>query len=167
MSRAGNPALSIVLLSDSDNPYERVTGFSFGCDDYMVIPFLPLELIARVRAVLRRSRHISAEPKRQKHLAYGPLRLFPDQRTAFVLDTRLLLTPAEFDFLAYLIQNTGSAVSRKDLLKNLWQLEWQANTRATDDLVKRLRRKLRELNSPVRIETVWGYGFRLAMDIEA
>ena len=92
---------------------------------------------------------------------------FPSvERTTFVSDMRLLLTPAEFDFLAYLIQNTGSAVSRKDLLKNLWQLEWQANTRATDDLVKRLRRKLRDINSPVRIETVWGYGFRLAMDVE-
>ena len=55
-------------------------------------------------------------------------------------------------------------MSRKELLKNLWQSDWQADTRATDDLVKRLRRKLREIHSPVQIVTVWGYGFRLTME---
>ena len=59
------------------------------------------------------------------------------------------------------------AVSREELLKNLWQMDWQADTRAADDLVKRLRKKLRENHSTVRIETVWGFGFRLVSDAEA
>ena len=157
--------LPIIMLSDTDSAYERVTGFSFGCDDYLVIPFLPLELVARVRAVLRRSTSgPAASEEEQPQLAYGPLTLYPEQRTAYISDTKLSLTPAEFDFLSYLIQHAGSAVSRKELLKNLWQSDWQADTRATDDLVKRLRRKLREIHSPVQIVTVWGYGFRLTME---
>ena len=76
----------------------------------------------------------------------------------------LTLTPTEFDFLAYLIQNRDRAVSREELLQALWQVDWQADTRAADDLVKRLRRKLRERDSRVRIETVWGYGFRLVLE---
>ena len=76
----------------------------------------------------------------------------------------LTLTPTEFDFLAYLVQHRDRAVSRDELLQALWQVDWQADTRATDDLVKRLRRKLRDLNSPVRVETVWGFGFRIAQE---
>ena len=163
--RRTDAMLPIIMLSGTDSAYERVTGFSFGCDDYLVIPFLPLELVARVRAVLRRSLSDAAAPaKEQLQLVFGPLKLLPEQRTAFISDTKLSLTPAEFDFLSYLIQRAGSAVSRKELLKNLWQSDWQADTRATDDLVKRLRRKLRENHSPVQIVTVWGYGFRLAIE---
>ena len=68
--------------------------------------------------------------------------------------------------MAYLIQNQDRAVSREELLQALWQVDWQADTRAADDLVKRLRRKLRAQNSKVRIETVWGYGFRLVREGE-
>ena len=78
--------------------------------------------------------------------------------------TPVALTPTEFDFLAYLIQHKERAVSREELLGALWQVNWQADTRAADDLVKRLRRKLRALQSPVRVETVWGFGFRISME---
>ncbi len=158
------PQIPVILLSARDDAFERVTGFTFGCDDYVVIPFLPLELVARVRAVLRRCGDPGAATQENHRLIYGPLTLDPEQRTACIAGTALALTPAEFDFLAYLAERGGTAVSRKELLKNLWKSEWQADTRATDDLVKRLRRKLREIDSPVRIETVWGFGFRLALD---
>ena len=93
--------------------------------------------------------------------------MFPDRRDALLDDTPLTLTPTEFDFLAYLVQHQERAVSRDELLQALWQVDWQADTRATDDLVKRLRRKLREQKSPVRIDTVWGFGFRISMEAGA
>ena len=153
-----------------DSPYDRVTGLTMGCDDYLTKPFLPLELAARIRALLRRTQaaqEATGLSYEGQILSFGPLRLLTEQRVAFLGETRFPLTPAEFDFLSYLINSKGNAVSRKELLKNLWDLDWQADTRVTDDLVKRLRRKLRDAGSPVQIETVWGFGFRLSMENES
>lgn len=162
--RRQSDTLPVIIVSAKDSPYDRVTGLTLGCDDYLVKPFLPLELTARVRALLRRSRRAHAPEQDAQELAFGPLTLDPLRRTAALGGEALALTPAEFDFLAYLLARQERAVSRDELLGALWQLDAMADTRAADDLVKRLRRKLREKQSPVRIETVWGYGFRLTME---
>ena len=157
--------LPIIIVSAKDTPLDRVTGLMLGSDDYLVKPFLPLELVARVRALLRRSsREPSAHPSGEYQC--GPLVLSCALRTASLSGEPFALTPTEFDFLAYLLQNQGRAVGREELLRALWQFDWQADTRAADDLVTRLRRKLREKNSPVTIQTVWGFGFRLALEGE-
>ena len=140
------PNLLIIIISAKDGAYDRVTGLSLGCDDYIVKPFLPLELVIRARALL----------KHRQSANEGP-------RTAQLAGEPFALTPSEFDFLALLIRQGGSAVSREELLNTIWQVNWEANTRVTDDLVKRLRRKFRMAESPIRIETVWGYGFRIAL----
>ena len=106
-------------------------------------------------------RRLAEENHTISELVFGPLILYPEGRSAVLNNTPLSLTPTEFDFLTYLVEHQDRAVSRDELLKNLWQYNWQADTRAADDLVKRLRRKLRECKSSVRIETVWGFGFRL------
>ncbi len=162
--RRADVGLPIIIVSAKDSPYDRVTGLTLGSDDYLIKPFLPLELAARVRALLRRSQKTAPPSGQPQELAYGPLRMFPKRRDAFLNDTPLTLTPTEFDFLAYLVQHKERAVSRDELLQALWQVNWQADTRAADDLVKRLRRKLRERQSPVRVETVWGFGFRISME---
>ena len=158
--------LPIIIVSAKDSPYDRVTGLTLGGDDYLVKPFLPLELVARIRALLRRSnRHsLSADAAAPSELSFGSLVLSPALRSATLHGEPLPLTPTEFDFLAYLTEQQDRAVSREELLRALWQFDWQADTRATDDLLKRLRRKLREHQSDVRIETVWGYGFKLALE---
>ena len=161
--RRASAQLPIIIVSAKDSPYDRVTGLTLGSDDYLVKPFLPLELAARVKALLRRaSAEGAAEAVQRGELEYGPLKLSPELRAAELDGENLPLTPTEFDFLAYLIRNRSRAVSREELLETLWQLDRQADTRAADDLVKRLRRKLREKGGAVRIETVWGYGFRLS-----
>ena len=161
--RRAYPGLPIIIVSAKDSPYDRVTGLTLGGDDYLVKPFLPLELVARVHALLRRSYGPDASSVvESQELSFGALRLFPERRDAMLRDEPLPLTPTEFDFLAYLVRNQERAVSREELLQALWKIDWQADTRATDDLVKRLRRKLRQAESPVRVETVWGYGFRLS-----
>ena len=164
MLRKGSPRLPIIIVSAKDSPYDRVTGLTLGSDDYLIKPFLPLELVARVKALLRRTGIEQHLPEPSQPLEYGPLVLSPGLRTAALCGEPLTLTPTEFDFLAYLLQNRDRAVSREELLQALWQGDWQADTRAADDLVKRLRRKLRERGSQVRIETVWGYGFRLELE---
>ena len=158
------PQLPIILISVKDSPLDRVTGLTLDCDDYLCKPFLPLELIARVRAVLRRAAPVDAPVQDPSSLVFGPLTLYPYRRQALHNGAPFQLTPSEFDFLHYLILHQSSAVSRDELLKTLWNMNWTTDTRATDDLVKRLRRKLRECNSPVKIETVWGYGFRISLE---
>lgn len=157
------PDLPILIVSAKDSPYDRVTGLNLGSDDYLVKPFLPLELVARIRAILRRS-HGSRPAREEKgqRLVFGGLSVTPGLRIAELDGAEFPLTPTEFDFLVYLLENRERAVSREELLKVLWQVEWQTDPRAVDDLVKRLRRKLRQRQGSIRIETVWGYGFRLS-----
>lgn len=160
--RQKDPDLPIIIVSAKDSPFDRVTGLTLGSDDYLIKPFLPLELVARVKALLRRSKR-GVKQESLRELSFGPLTLSPERRSALLDGQPLSLTPAEFDFFVYLMEHQERAVSREELLAALWQLDRQADTRAADDLVKRLRRKLRERKSPVRIETVWGFGFRLAL----
>ena len=160
--RQKDPDLPIIIVSAKDSPFDRVTGLTLGSDDYLIKPFLPLELVARVKALLRRSQR-GTKQESLRELAFGPLILSPERRLALLDGQPLSLTPTEFDFFVYLMEHQERAVSREELLAALWQLDWQADTRAADDLVKRLRRKLRERKNPVRIETVWGFGFRLAL----
>ena len=162
--RRSYPELPIILISAKDSPYDRVTGLTLGGDDYVCKPFLPLELVTRVRSLLRRAgKSAPPAPEPEKELIFGPLTLHPGRRSATLDGEDFPLTPTEFDFLAYLIPRANMAVSREELLHALWQVNWEADTRATDDLVKRLRRKLRARGSNLQIETVWGFGFRLSL----
>ena len=162
--RSTEPMLPIILISAKDSPYDRVTGLTLGGDDYLSKPSLPLELVARVKALLRRTGRVAqAGPEGAPDLVFGPLALNTSRRSATLDGENFHLTPTEFDFLAYLVPRANTAVSREELLNSLWQLNWEADTRATDDLVKRLRRKLRERGSSLKIETVWGFGFRLSL----
>lgn len=155
--------LPIIIVSARDNPYDRVTGLSLGSDDYMIKPFLPLELVARVKALLRRSGN-AGEKENAEKLSFGTLCLSLRQRTAELNGQPLLLTPTEFDFLAYMLRHQDQAVSREEVLHELWKFDWEADTRAADDMLKRLRKKLKECGGGVRVETVWGFGFRLARE---
>ena len=164
MLRKLSEELPIIIVSAKDSPYDRVTGLTIGSDDYLVKPFLPLELVARVRSLLRRSRKNNDNDTVVRELTFGALKLFQERRSALLNGKLLTLTPSEFDFLAYLVKHSNRAVSRNELLQELWQVNWQTDTRAADDLVKRLRRKLRNMHSSVHIETVWGFGFRISME---
>ena len=152
--RGAYPQLPIILISAKDSPYDRVTGLAIGADDYLCKPFLPIELVARARALLRRSRSETAEPESAQELHFGPLALYPDRRLAELAGRPLTLTPMEFVFLAFLMERPGASASREELLERLWKVNWQADTRVADDLVKRLRKKLRAVDSPVMVDTI-------------
>ena len=165
--RRDHADLPIVIVSAKDSPYDRVTGLTLGSDDYLVKPFLPIELVARVKAILRRARSYgspSVSELAPRKLSFGALDLFPGRRDALLGGNPISLTPTEFDFLTYLVERQDRAVSREELLKALWGIDWQADTRVADDLVKRLRRKLRAAGGGVNVETVWGFGFRISAE---
>ena len=149
----------IIIVSARDSELDRITGITMGSDDYLVKPFSPVELVARVKALFRR---IQLDQKGQKSplLTYGDLTLDTAQRSASIKDQPLELTPTEYALLSYLLQHSETAVSRAELLKNVWNFDFDADTRATDDLMKRLRKK--KIASEVQIESVWGYGFKLS-----
>jgi len=149
----------IIIVSARDSELDRITGITMGSDDYLVKPFSPVELVARVKALFRR---IQLDQLGQKSplLTYGDITLDTAQRSASIKDQPLDLTPTEYALLSYLLQHSDKAVSRAELLKNVWNFDFDADTRATDDLMKRLRKKI--IVSEVQIESVWGYGFKLS-----
>jgi len=152
----------IIIVSARDSELDRITGITMGSDDYLVKPFSPVELVARVKALFRRI-SLDQKPQSQGLLTYGDLSLNTSQRSAKLKDQNLDLTPTEYALMVYLIEHSDKAVSRSELLKNVWNFDFDADTRATDDIMKRLRKKLS--TSEVLIESVWGFGFKLSRKV--
>ncbi len=159
----------IIIVSAKDSPLDRITGITLGSDDYLVKPFLPLELVTRVKALFRRVDAFAGPAEDSKDtLDFGDITLFTKRRAAHLKGSEFALTPLEFDFLNHMLAYPEHAASRDDLLKVLWKVDSrEVDTRAVDDMVKRLRKKLKEQGSVVKIETVWGYGFRLVVGGDA
>lgn len=154
----------IIIVSAKDSAMDRVTGITLGSDDYLVKPFLPLELTARVKALLRRAEisASTASERQNAHYACGNLMLDAQSHKVSVDGQLMAVTPTEFDFLLYLFERIHTAVSKKELLEHVWNYQDTLDdTRMADDLVKRLRRKLKEKHAGVMIETIWGFGYRL------
>lgn len=159
--------IPIMLVSAKDSELDRITGITLGADDYVVKPFSPIELVVRIKALLRRMDMNRGEAADPVALNYGDLVIDQRRREVSLKGQLMPVTPTEFDFLAYMLTHQERAISKSELLKELWHFEYEADTRATDDLVKRLRRKLLTQGSCVKIETVWGFGFRLSQDGKA
>lgn len=150
----------IILLTARDGDEDFLQGFSAGADDYFTKPFSPLKLSLRVKAIL--SRHATSSKKSDADvIAYEGLTLLEKERLLLYKKVPLKLTNTEFELLKMLLKHQEEAISRQDLLQQIWGYEEDVETRVTDDTIKRLRKKLREVDSHVLIETVWGYGFKL------
>lgn len=155
--------IPIIIVSAKDSPLDRVTGFTLGGDDYITKPFLPLEFLARVKALFRRVELSSREGTVSREgFQCGNLSLYPGERRVMVGDEAFPATRTEFDFLQYLMERKEMAVSKEEILKYVWQCCCaKEEQRMPDDLMKRLRKKLKNAQSTARVETVWGYGYRL------
>jgi DNA-binding response OmpR family regulator len=167
----------ILFLSARSEEFDRVLGLELGADDYLTKPFAMRELLARVRAMLRRSQMMethrdghngagltgasSSTADRSGLVTAGDVTLDLAQRRASIAGMTLLLKPKEFDLLAYLARHPGTVVSRDALLREVWGYDFPIDTRTVDVHVRGLRQKLeREPSRPERIETVRGYGYR-------
>lgn len=155
--RAQGFTLPICMLTARDALDDKLEGFEAGADDYLTKPFAIDELVARLRAIVRRH-----DPKeRQTNWMLGNLRLDSRARDATVGDTLLSLTPREFDALAFLLRCSGEAVSRERLLDAVWAADRSVTANTVDVYVGYLRKKLAALDANVHIESVRGVGFKL------
>ncbi|MHB1294144.1 MAG: response regulator transcription factor [Anaerolineae bacterium] len=160
-------AVPVLMLTARSDETDRVVGLELGADDYLTKPFSMRELVARVRALLRRSELVqqvvaSDQGATLRPLCHGPVRLDPHDHRVTVDGEPLDLTPTEFDLLQLLLRNPGRAFSRAYLLDTVWDARFEAGDRAVDNTVLRLRKKLGPHGES--IETVWGVGYRLRAD---
>ncbi len=154
----------IIMVTASGTVTDRVVGLELGADDYVVKPFATGEVIARIRAVLRRGRSAQAGAQRPDGtLAVQDLRIDLGARRVWAGDRELELTRKEFDLLARLARDAGRVVTRESLMSDVWDLNWFGSTKTLDVHIAWLRRKLGDdPGAPTYIHTVRGVGFRLA-----
>ncbi len=156
--------IPIIMLTAKAEEIDRVLGLELGADDYVVKPFSMRELLARVKAVLRRSAKDSQSEKgREETLKIGGLRLDFSSYQAWLHDEPIALTPKEYELLKLLVTNPGRAFSRDELLERIWGYEYYGDTRTVDVHIRHLRAKLKgDENISKAIETVRGIGYRFA-----
>jgi two-component system, OmpR family, response regulator ResD len=148
----------VILLTAKGEESDRVVGLKRGADDYVVKPFSPTELVARVDAVLRRSR--SAEDVAER-LLFGDLEIDPPARAVRVGGREVELTQREFDLLFFLARHPGQVFSRDQLMDRVWQFSFYTDTTTVTVHIRRLRSKIEpQPSKPEWIETVWGVGYR-------
>ena len=153
-------AVPIIMLTARDEEVDRVVGLELGADDYITKPFSVRELMARVKAVLRRVTPGETTTAAVHHV--GPLEVDTLSREVRLGDVPLPLTRLEFDLLETLARHAGQVLSREQLLDQVWSYDYYGDTRAVDSAVKRLRARLREAGGdPGIISTVRGIGYRL------
>ncbi|MEU5692606.1 response regulator transcription factor [Actinosynnema sp. NPDC020468] len=149
---------AIITVTARGEERERVLGLRAGADDYVVKPFGTAELLARIEAVLRRTRSARAHDDTDPTLTLGTLTLTPSTRQARIATEPIALTRKEFDLLALLVRRAGTVVSRDLIVDQVWQAHWEAPSRTLDTHIAALRGKV---GHAVRIDTVRGVGYRV------
>jgi DNA-binding response OmpR family regulator len=146
----------VLMLTARDGEIDRVLGLELGADDYVTKPFSPRELVARVRAILRR---VDGPPRQQPEvLIAGQVEIDTGRREARVAGGVVALAAREFDLLQFLAENIGLALSRQQLLDGVWGAGWFGDERTVDVHVRQLRKKM---GDALPLDTVWGVGYRL------
>jgi DNA-binding response OmpR family regulator len=157
----GKP-IAVILLTARGEESDRIVGLRRGADDYVVKPFSPTELVARVEAVLRRLSPPPGAGEAAPPIEVGPLRIEPASRRVFRDGEEISLTQREFDLLAYLAMHPGQVFSRDQLMEAVWDMPYFEDTSTVTVHVRRLRAKLGDDPAQPRfVETVWGVGYRL------
>ncbi len=150
--------VAVILLTAKGEESDRVAGLKRGADNYVVKPFSPSELVARVDAVLRRT---APGADSQGAVTFGELEIDPRARLVRVSGEEVELTQREFDLLLFLAQNPGHAFSRDELMDRVWQFAFYTDTTTVTVHIRRLRSKIEaDPSEPRWIETVWGVGYR-------
>ena len=154
----GDRRLSVILLTAKGEPTDRVVGLRLGADDYVVKPFSPAELVARVDAVLRR---VDSSPELEQPIAFDGLELDPVARKVRVRSREVELTVREYDLLLFFARHPGQVFSRDQLMDTVWGFSFYTDTSTVTVHVRRLRTKIeQDPSAPRWLQTVWGVGYR-------
>ncbi len=156
-------SVPILMLTARDAEVDRVVGPEIGADDYLVKPFSMRELLARVKAVLRRTEldRLASNEAVEDSIEANGLTIFFSRRRVLVAGNEIVLKPREFDLLAFLARRPGQVFTRDQLLSKIWGYDYSGDTRTVDVHVRTLRDKLSEsADAPRWVETVWGVGYR-------
>ncbi|WP_175412910.1 response regulator transcription factor [Clostridium sp. AWRP] len=153
------PKMGIIMLTARSQDTDKIMGFGFGADDYVIKPFNPQELIARVNALLRRI-GIQSDSKNEV-LVSGEFKIDEGAMKVYRSEQELELTPKEYMLMKIFIENQGKALNRNELLNLVWGYSYPGDAKIVDVNIRRLREKIEENSSkPKYIETVWGVGYR-------
>ncbi|MFG6148297.1 response regulator transcription factor [Halobacillus sp. B23F22_1] len=151
----------ILMLTAKDDEFDKVLGLELGADDYLTKPFSPREVVARIKAILRRMVREPAEDTPQT-IQIADLTIYPEQYEATIKEEPLVFTPKEFELLYYLAQNIGRVLSRDQLLSAVWNYDFAGDTRIVDVHVSHLREKIEpDTKKPVYIKTIRGLGYKM------
>ncbi|MHA6532149.1 response regulator transcription factor [Paenibacillus sp. BAC0078] len=150
--------IGIILLTVKNDIVDKIVGLELGADDYMTKPFEIRELLARVKALLRRLEKNTAEAKSEV-IEYGALQVHADRRSVLLGSESLELTPKEFDLLLLLLSHPQRVYMREELLEQVWEMDYAGGTRTVDIHIQRLRKKLGEPYQNI-LQTVYGVGYK-------
>lgn len=163
--RQSKMMMPILMLTARDEEFDKVLGLELGADDYLTKPFSPREVVARVKAILRRTQYnaqqtIQLEEEEEK-LQFGDLLVYPELYEAYYKGDLLELTPKEFELLIYLCRNKGRVLTRDQLLSAVWNYDFAGDTRIVDVHISHLREKIEEnTKKPRYIKTIRGLGYK-------
>jgi DNA-binding response OmpR family regulator len=147
----------VIFVSARGEEMDRILGLELGADDYLTKPFSPRELVARIRAILRRTLF---PLQTGEIIEVGNIKINTYHRRITIVNNEIQLTPKEYQMLLMFIQHPCRNFNRQELLDRIWGYDYMGDIRAVDELVKRLRKKLRDYQSEKNIKTIWGYGYR-------
>jgi two-component system, OmpR family, alkaline phosphatase synthesis response regulator PhoP len=158
----------ILMLTAKDDEFDKVLGLELGADDYMTKPFSPREVIARIKAVLRRiqmqvpTSSDEVDEDKDDGIKIAELKVLPNYYEAYFKGELLELTPKEFELLLYLVKNKGRVLTRDQLLSAVWNYDFVGDTRIVDVHISHLREKIEEnTKKPIYIKTIRGLGYKL------
>lgn len=151
----------ILMLTAKQEEIDRVLGLELGADDYVIKPFSVRELMARVKALLRRPHLLETRTLAETAITIGDLEIKPAQMQLFRSGERILLTALEFDLLYFLMKNAGIVFKREQLLRQIWDNDGDVYDRSIDQIISQLRKKIEDNPAePRKIVTVWGVGYK-------
>ncbi|MCO7124825.1 response regulator transcription factor [Sporolactobacillus shoreicorticis] len=151
--------IPILMLTAKDDEFDKILGLELGADDYMTKPFSPREVVARVKAILRRTE--LGKQEQNEVLAIGDLKVYPNNFEAVFKGEEMILTPKEFELLVYMMEHKGRVLTREQLLNAVWNYDFAGDTRIVDVHVSHLREKIEDVTrKPLYIKTVRGLGYK-------
>lgn len=150
----------ILMLTAKDDEFDKILGLELGADDYLTKPFSPREVVARVKAILRRSQVEDVEQSEQV-IKIGDLEIHLERYDVYFKGEQLILTPKEFELLLYLANHRGKVLSRDQLLNGVWDFQYDGDTRIVDVHISHLREKIEsDTKKPIYIRTIRGFGYK-------